>query len=196
MFLLCKQNREKQDGYKLLPSPVEFAIGILSRRSEVDARSVLGGLHHEVYRPVDELIANPHNWDTAVLADEYIMMRPKNHDMSFLNDLGITIDGPHPQPDLNEHLKQLVKAGLLYDFSQDEYFSQYAGMITLDGKMVAVSLGLRYPELRHPLYVVNAQSPLLEQALEYIKYRAKSAEWAYENISSNGEWYNRNEMDW
>ncbi|MEG0504410.1 MAG: hypothetical protein RR547_07160 [Raoultibacter sp.] len=88
-----------------------------------------------------------------------------------------------------DRLKNLDQAGLLYDFSQDEYFANQdpqweweepSGIWSADGSRM---LAIPYHEWNYnaeneiSVFVVNAKSPVLARALAYAKHYIKCNEW-------------------
>lgn len=105
----------------------------------------------------DELIAHPNEWDWSFL-------RIKQGD----------------------ELKKLDTSGLLYDFSQDEYWANRtpdwewpAGLWNGEGKLIAIPYHHWVYDDKSTIsvFVVNAKSPALDRALAYAKHYIKSFEW-------------------
>ncbi|MCI5956461.1 MAG: hypothetical protein MRZ54_05705 [Clostridiales bacterium] len=89
-----------------------------------------------------------------------------------------------------EHgLEKLDAAGLLYDFSQDEFWTNRksewkrgdpTAVFSEDGRMIAIPNGeslYNGPDERC-VFVINAKSPAIPQALAYAKHYIQSYDWA------------------
>ncbi len=86
-------------------------------------------------------------------------------------------------------LEKLDAAGLLYDFSQDEYWTNRkpewkrenpTAVFSKDGRMIAIPNGENLyngPDERC-VFVINAKSPAIPQALAYAKHYIQSYDWA------------------
>lgn len=109
----------------------------------------------------DDLIAAPETWDWAFL-----------------------------RIDKEDKLERLDEAGLLYDFSQDEYWAnrdpqwewdEPSGIWNADGSQM---IAIPYHEWNYngeneiSVFVVNAKSPFLARTLTYAKHYIKCNEWS------------------
>jgi len=83
-------------------------------------------------------------------------------------------------------LDKLDAAGLLYDFSQEEYWATRnpdwewpSGVWNEDGKLIAIPYHhfIYDHEDDISVFVINAKSPVISRALEYGKHYIKSFEW-------------------
>lgn len=112
---------------------------------------------------VDKLLAQPEAWDVATIAIQ----------------------------DENE-LAVLNQAGLLWDFSQDAYWTDRCkewdvpnGYYNADGSMIAIPYA-QYASLRPNdtlVLVINRQSSVLDRAEAYAKHWMKSYEWMYDRAT-------------
>jgi len=139
---------------------------LLERRTPEEIRAVEGLCRKidwenfgmpELTATEEELIAHPEEWDWAFLRI--------NKDYK---------------------LDKLDAAGLLYDFSQEEYWATRnpdwespSGIWNEEGKLIAIPYrNLTYDQKNEiSVFVVNAKSPVIPRALEYGKHYIKSYEW-------------------
>lgn len=139
---------------------------LLERRTPEEIRAVEG-----LCRKIDwEKFGMPELTST----EEKLIAHPEEWDWAFLR--------------INKDYKldKLDAAGLLYDFSQEEYWATRSpewecpsGIWNKDGKMVAIP----YHHFTYDhgdeisVFVVNAKSPVIPRALEYGKHYIKCYEW-------------------
>lgn len=164
VFLICNEKGRK------LHATVTWAWQILSRRNEDSVRALEG-------------ICRMYDWERYAMPEltatqEWLLENPKSWDWACLR---IRQD---------DRLEELDRAGLLYDFSQDEYWenrnpSRYPswtepiGLFSTDGKIIAIPYAERYYTDSDELsvFVVNTQSEALSQALAYAEHFIKTYEW-------------------
>ena len=160
VFLVCNKKGRP------LRATVTWAWQILARRTPEQVRAVEGISRTfdwerfampELSATQEELIEHPDAWDWAFL-------RVKQ----------------------GEKLEKLDQAGLLYDFAQDEYWASRApeweapnGLFSDDGRMIAIPYVDRIYDGagEMSLFVVNAHSSVLSNALAYAKHYIKTYEW-------------------
>ncbi|MCI5956463.1 MAG: hypothetical protein MRZ54_05715 [Clostridiales bacterium] len=162
VFLVCNQKKRP------LRATATWARQMLERRSHGKVRALEG-----ICRKIDcECFGMPE----LSFTEEDLLARPDEWDWAFLR---IAKD---------DRLERLDAAGLLYDFSQDEYWAnrkpewkEPAGIWSADGRMIAVPYGeLIYNGPNEiSIFVVNAQSQSLPKALAYAKHYVKGREWGY-----------------
>jgi len=162
IFLVCNQKKRP------LRATATWARQMLERRSPEPIRALEG-----ICRKVDcECFGMPE----LSFTEEDLLAHPDEWDWAFL------------RTHKDDTLGKLDAAGLLYDFSQDEYWAgrkpewkEPAGIWSADGRMIAIPYGeLIYNGPNEiSLFVVNAQSPALPKALAYAKHFLKGAEWSY-----------------
>jgi len=171
-LLICQENFGRKKNNPRVPSV--FARAILNRRTAEQARAVEGissieASADEAERresqsqilqwPMEELLQKPEAWD---IADVLI------HDES--------------------ELDALDQAGLLYDFSQDEYWLERSmdwpvpnAIFSDDGRLIAVPyktfLAMKSGMFR--VIIINKHTPNLSRALAYAQHLIKSNEWIY-----------------
>ena len=86
-------------------------------------------------------------------------------------------------------LEKLDAAGLLYNFSQDEYWTNRnpewkrgdpTMVFSKDGRIIAIPDGesLHNGPNEHSVFVINAKSQVIQQALAYAKHYIQSYDWA------------------
>ena len=146
IFLVCNQKKRP------LRATATWARQLLERRSPEQVRALEG-----LCRKVDcECFGMPE----LSFTEEDLLSHPGEWDWAFL------------RTDKGDKLEKLDAAGLLYDFSKDEYWvsrkpewKEPAGLWS----MIAVPYGeLIYNKPKEiSLFVVNAQSPALPKALAY-----------------------------
>lgn len=162
IFLVCNQKKRP------LRATATWARQMLERRSPEQVRALEG-----ICRKVDcECFGMPE----LSFTEEDLLAHPNEWDWAFL------------RIDKDDKLGKLDAAGLLYDFSQDEYWTsrkpewkEPTGIWSADGRMIAIPYGeLIYNGPNEiSVFVVNAQSPVLPKALAYAKHFIKGAEWSY-----------------
>lgn len=98
--------------------------------------------------------------------------------------------------DVDDKLETLDRAGLLYDFSQDTYWtdrnpswSETSGQLSTDGRIIAIPyppiITGDYPPNTILVFIVNAKSPNLARSLEYAEHFIKSYEWIFRVIEAD-----------
>jgi len=194
-LLICQENFGKKKNNPRVP-PV-FARAILNRRSTEQARAVEGissieASADEAERresqsqilqwPMEELLQRPEDWDVA---DVLI------HDES--------------------ELEALDQAGLLYDFSQDEYWLERSmdwsvpnALFSDDGRLIAVPYKpfLSQKQGMFRVLIINKRAVDIPRALAYGKHLIKSYEWISndntppEILKKYGISIYKDQMDW
>ena len=164
VFILCNDKNPKIY-FRYNP----WALTLLQSRSADQTRAVEGMCRAfdwaafempELSFTEEELIEHARDWDWAIL---HI---PKE-----------------------DRLEKLDAAGLLYDFSQDEFWTNRkpqwkrgnpAPVFSKDGRMIAIPNGesLYNGPNEHCVCIVNAKSPALPQTLSYAKHYIQSYDWA------------------
>lgn len=160
IFLLCNEKGRPIRWFN------HWAAQILERRSVDQIREVEGICRLEDWNRFDmpelamteaALTTHPQSWDWAIL---WI--------------------------DKDYKLEKLDAAGLLYDFSQHEYWANRkpewelpTALYTSDSRMIAIPFSTDFNDSQKiSVFVVNAKSPCLSRALAYSEHFIKSYEWA------------------
>lgn len=168
-------------------TPFLVAFDLMDGRSADEARSVEGICRVENWTEED-LIARTDEWDVA----------------------RITIDA-------DARLERLDQAGLLYDFSQDDYFASRTsirpfarldsgtyhempyGILSADGRMIGIpSVAIREDQYDGtlPITILNAKSTALERARGYAIHYIKSLEWFWNMDMQDTDGIPKDEIDW
>lgn len=164
IFILCN-DKDPKIHFRYNP----WALTLLQSRSADQTRAVEGISRTfdwaafempELSFTEEELIEQSHDWDWAILHihKEY-------------------------------RLEKLDAAGLLYDFSQDEFWANRkpewkrgdpTAVFSKDGRMIAIPNGesLYNGPNEHCVFVINAKSQRIRQALAYAKHYIQSYDWA------------------
>jgi hypothetical protein len=176
-ILICQANigRKKNNPR----SPSNFSEAIMCKRSATIARNVEGirlplGIEGFSKYTEQDLLANAEEWDVAV----------------------ITVDQ-------GDKLELLDRAGLLYDFSQNDYFASRTsmhpsdwyygddnpydeipnGVFSADGRMIGVpckeTSSTSDMAGKVGMLILNAKSPCFERALAYAVHHMKSKEYEW-----------------
>jgi hypothetical protein len=168
-LLLCRANAGDDSC-----SPNTFASAMMWKRSATIARNLEGirllpDLAVFLAWTEDELLARADEWDVAVI-------RVKEGD----------------------NLERLDQAGLLYDFSQNDYFASRTpikpyeagmpnnaclefpiGVFSADGRNIGIPFADRWEGDDVGLLILNAKSPSLERAMAYAVHFIKSKEYSW-----------------
>lgn len=197
-LLICKHYSGEPSG---VPGP--FARAILGGRSADAVRAVEGIVRVEAPPPaykvepgellnweIDDLLSRPRDWDVA----------------------NILIQN-------ESDLDALDRAGLLYDFSQDNFWltrsydwSVPSGVYSEDGRLIAIPYIPYYGPAESGFWVtvVNTRCQNLSKAMAYVTHWIKTDEWAWgfytqekteeedvpEEIRKYGICMYKDEMDW
>lgn len=169
IFLICnKKNRPAR-------AWLGWAMQILKGRSADTVRALEGVCrvndwtqHGVLEKTVNDLLNNPNDWDWVSL-----------------------------RIDVNDHLEALDQADLLYDFSQNVYWTERKpdwlesnGLFSMDSRMIGIPYNpiigneTTYEPNTMLVFIVNAKSANLSRALEYAKHFVKSYEWIYDVIKT------------
>lgn len=182
IFLICQDNIGSKKNHPRMPE--RFAAEIIRKRMADDVRSLEGIKIVEAWtknkllvadrvhvmdgmRPIDawtenDLIEHADEWDAAI-----ILM------------------------DSTDQLDELERAGLLFDFSSDEYFASRTslqpdyckelpnGIFSADGRMIGVPCKALAADdsSTECVLILNAQSSNLQKAIAYGVHFMKSCEW-------------------
>lgn len=165
--------------------PNEFAKVIMSNR-EIDQVRTVEGLSHVNGWTQETLALDSDEWDAA----------------TFTLNAGDSLD-------------ILDQAGLLFDFSNDEYWITRAAewfapksIPSTDGRLIAIPFVPFGGEESDPMqvFVVNAKSIYIQKAMDYAKHFIKSYEWIYDRLkyqdtpseilNTLGISMNKDDMDW
>lgn len=162
-LIVCQDNGYRNMG--ISSAPLDIIEEIMGRRPADQARAT-ETIAFVYDRPWDELLNDPTCWDVAFIRGTEISTRY-----------------------FSDGLEQLHAAGLLFDFETDAYFASRTGIaqkdpdlpmvergiFSADGQMIAVPCDNNGGNIY--FVIVNNQSPLLAQSLDFATHLVKSYEW-------------------
>ena len=189
-LLICQADIGRKKNHPR--APYQVATDLMSMQSTDEARSVQGIRirRRDEGWTEDKLLAQPDDWDVAILTIEE-----------------------------NSKLEKLDAAGLLYDLSQESYFVNRTairpfepsiergmpprqvlpnGIFSANGRMIAIPVvAVMEDEYDGTLgvMIVNSKSPVLEHACEFAVHEVKSLEWFW-TVNDGNYYISKDEVDW